>query len=222
MFKNKYVLWSSVGVALALVIGGACWFVLGRDTSSQRASLSQASTAEPIPGTGTKEVTLSQPAQSNGPQLSANPTPGSTLNSGSSAPTTSNSDELAKLLDPTTFSQYDKYKTAQSASYVDLQKGTGAAVTGGSQVAVVYRGWLTNGALFDESKAGSDGKLQAFGFTSGQHQVIPGWESGLEGAKEGGVRLLVIPPALGYGATGQGPIPGNAVLVFQVQIVQVK
>jgi FKBP-type peptidyl-prolyl cis-trans isomerase len=125
-------------------------------------------------------------------------------------------------LDPKTFGQYDKYKDSQGVQFYDLQTGTGKAIAAGSQVAVLYRGWLTDGTLFDESRTGSDGKIQAFGFVEGQHQVIPGWEAGLEGVKSGGVRLLIIPPAFGYGATGQGPIPGNAVLVFQVQVVQVQ
>jgi FKBP-type peptidyl-prolyl cis-trans isomerase len=151
-----------------------------------------------------------------GPAVSQNSSGSSNSSSGSA------SSDVSKLLDPTTFKQYDKYVGAQNVTYVDLNKGTGNAVTGGSQVAVVYRGWLTNGTVFDESKAGTDGKLQAFGFVVCQHQVIPGWDAGLEGMKADGVRLLIIPPALGYGASGQGPIPGNSVLVFQVQVVQVK
>lgn len=144
--------------------------------------------------------------------------------SGSSSDVNANasSSDAAKLIDPTTFAQYDKYKDAQSASYIDLQKGTGDTVSEGKTAVVVYRGWLTNGTLFDESKTGSDGKLQAFSFVLGQHQVITGWEQAVNGMKVGGVRLLIVPPAAGYGATGQGPIPGNSVLVFQVQLVQVQ
>ncbi|MBC7581623.1 FKBP-type peptidyl-prolyl cis-trans isomerase [Aeromicrobium sp.] len=222
MLKNKYVFWSFIGFWVALLIGVVVWFfVLRSDSSDNRqtgsgqhieATDSQSNTNQPI--------TLSSPVAGGGPQLSANPNTGSSLSG--TGPTTSNSSDIAKLLDPTAFAQYDKYKTAQSSSFIDLQVGSGAAVTGNSQVAVVYKGWLTNGTKFDESKAGADGKLQAFAFTEGQHQVISGWEAGLEGAKEGGVRLLIIPPALGYGAAGQGPIPGNSVLIFQVQIVQVK
>jgi len=215
MLKNKYVLGVLIGIAIftTSAIGGI--LVMNHGAKSQQTNLSQA-TSDDNSGSG-QPITLSQDSMS-GPQISANTNAGSSLSSGNSA----SGSDAAKLLDPTTFSQYDKYKDAQNASYVDLQVGTGAAVTVGSQVTVIYKGWLTNGTLFDESKVGSDGKVQAFSFVEGQHQVIPGWESALDGAKVGGVRLLVVPPAVGYGAQGQGPIPGNAVLIFQVQVVQVK
>jgi len=139
-----------------------------------------------------------------------------------STPSTGNSNPSTNPLDASTFSQYDKYKNDQSAYFIELQQGTGDALTAGKQAAVYYRGWLTNGQLFDQSRTGSDGKLQAFTFTQGQHEVIAGWEQTLEGMKVGGVRLLIVPPSVGYGANGQGSIPGNAVLVFQVQLVAVQ
>ena len=128
----------------------------------------------------------------------------------------------ASLLDPKTFSQYDKYKSGTSALFIDLKVGDGAQLTSGKKANVYYKGWLTNGQLFDASKANSKGQLQAFSFTLGQHQVISGWEEGLAGMKSGGVRLLIIPPAVGYGQTGQAPIPPNAILIFQVQLVSVE
>jgi FKBP-type peptidyl-prolyl cis-trans isomerase len=141
--------------------------------------------------------------------------------SGSST-TSANESALEKLLDPTTFSQYDvpKYLNGTSTAYADLQVGTGATITAGHQVAVYYKGWLTNGTLFDESKTDSSGQMQPFDFTYGASpsQVIAGWEDGLTGMKVGGVRFLVIPPSEGYGAAGQGSIPGNSVLIFQVQL----
>jgi FKBP-type peptidyl-prolyl cis-trans isomerase len=214
MLKNKYVLGVLIGLAVFAISAAGGILLLGKDTDKQ-AALNGATSASDT-GDG-QPITLSQDTMT-GVQIAGNDTAGGGSSSGSS----SAASDTAKLLDPTTFAQYDKYKTAQSTQFVDLQKGTGTTITGGSQVAVVYRGWLTNGTLFDQSKTGTDGKLEAFGFVVGQHQVIPGWESGLEGAKDGGVRLLIIPPALGYGAAGQGPIPGDSVLVFQVQIVQVK
>ena len=215
MLKNKYVFWSLIAIAVFGVTAAAGIFVLGHDGKNQQANLSKVLTSETGQASGVNEdVTLSAPAVT-GPQISAASNVGSSLSDSSSS-------DASKILDPTTFAQYDKYKTSQSAQFIDLQKGTGTTVTGGSQVAVVYRGWLTNGKLFDETKTGTDGKLQAFTFVEGQHQVIPGWESALEGIKDGGVRLLIIPPTLGYGAAGQGPVPGDSVLIFQVQVVQVK
>ena len=125
-------------------------------------------------------------------------------------------------LDPSTFAQYEKYKDGQSGLFGDVQAGTGAELTDGKKAAVLYKGWLTNGTLFDQSRAGSDGKLQPFVFQLGAHQVIPGWEQALAGMKVGGTRLLIIPPAVGYGAAGQGSIPPNATLVFQVELTAVQ
>lgn len=142
------------------------------------------------------------------------------LGSGSadSGPSTSSK----PAIDPSTFSQYEKYKDNQGALFGDVQVGTGAELTANKKAAVYYRGWLTNGQMFDQSRTGSDGKTEAFIFTMGAHQVIPGWEQGLNGMKVGGVRLLIVPPAAGYGSTGQGSIPPNSVLVFQVQLAEVQ
>jgi FKBP-type peptidyl-prolyl cis-trans isomerase FkpA len=209
MFKNKYVIGVLVAVGVFVVSAGGGILVMNHNAKGQAASLTGATDAASTSASSNEPITISQDTMT-GTQVSQN------------TDTTSSDSEAAKLLDPTTFGQYDKYKDAQNVQFIDLQKGTGTKIVSGSQVAVVYRGWLTNGTLFDESKTDSNGKLNAFGLTMGQHQVIPGWEAGLDGMLDGGVRLLIIPPALGYGTAGQGPIPGNSVLVFQVQVVQVK
>lgn len=124
--------------------------------------------------------------------------------------------------DPTSFAQYDKYKNDTGGLFADVAPGTGTALTAGKKAAVYYRGWLTNGMKFDESRPGSDGKLTPFIFTLGDHKVITGWEQALTGMKVGGVRLVIVPPAVGYGATAQNGIPANSVLVFQVQLAEVQ
>lgn len=215
MLKNRYVFWGFAGLLIVGLLSVGGWFVLKHGDTKQANVVASGAIG------GSQDVSTNEPQTIEGGNVGSGITidgngTGGQQSSGN-AGTSANS-----LLDPTTFAQYDKYKDAQATSYVDLQPGTGTAIAASSQVAVVYKGWLTNGTLFDETKTGSDGKLQAFSFVEGQHQVIAGWEEGLLGVKEGGVRLLIIPPALGYGATGQGPIPGNSVLVFQVQVVQVK
>jgi len=96
----------------------------------------------------------------------------------------------------------------------DQVAGTGPAVAEGQQIAVHYTGWLPDGTRFDGNEGGDP-----YSFRLGAHEVIPGWEQGVAGMHVGGKRQLVIPPALGYGAAGSGPIPPNAVLVFTVEVV---
>lgn len=95
----------------------------------------------------------------------------------------------------------------------DLVVGTGNTAVNGKTLGVIYTGWLVNGTQFDSNVGG-----QPISFVLGFNQVIEGWDQGLVGMKVGGKRLLVIGSALGYGASGSGPIPPNATLVFQVQL----
>lgn len=122
---------------------------------------------------------------------------------------------------PDQFTQYDKYRDDQNSLYAVLKQGDGDTAKSGDFVALVYKGWLTDGTLFDQSKKNEQGQLQALGITLGQGQVIRGWEESIPGMKVGEQRRLIIPPAVGYGAQGQGPIPPNAVLIFDVELVQV-
>ncbi len=100
----------------------------------------------------------------------------------------------------------------------DVKVGTGVEVKEGDTVAVHYAGRLQNGQEFDNSRQ----RGEAFEFTVGAGQVIKGWEEGLVGMKEGGERILVIPPEKGYGEQGIGPIPGGATLVFSIDLIEVK
>lgn len=128
----------------------------------------------------------------------------------------------SSILDPKTFGQYEKYKPEQNALFGEVQEGTGAELTANKKAAVYYRGWLTNGQVFDESRPDEKGQMQPFVFTMGAHQVIPGWEQALAGMKVGGTRLLIVPPATGYGSQAQGSIPANSVLIFQVELAAVQ
>jgi peptidylprolyl isomerase len=106
-------------------------------------------------------------------------------------------------------------KTSTGLYYRDLSVGTGAEVTVGKKAAVHYTGWLVNGTKFDENGAGQT----PYSFVAGARAVIDGFDQGVIGMKAGGKRQLVIPPALGYGSQAYGPIPGNSILVFQVEVV---
>jgi peptidylprolyl isomerase len=98
----------------------------------------------------------------------------------------------------------------------DLTPGAGPSVVAGATVAVRYTGWLPDGTQFD-----GNADADPIRFRVGVGMVIPGWDDGLIGMKAGGKRKLVIPPDQGYGGEGSGPIPPNATLVFDVEVVEI-
>lgn len=109
-------------------------------------------------------------------------------------------------------------KSASGLYIQDLTVGTGDEATSGATVTVHYEGWLSNGTKFDSSR---DRNLP-FDFLLGAGSVIRGWDEGVAGMRVGGIRKLVIPPALGYGVGGSLPtIPGNATLVFDIELLEV-
>jgi peptidylprolyl isomerase len=100
----------------------------------------------------------------------------------------------------------------------DLKEGQGDPVRPGATVVAHYTGWLLDGKVFDSSHR--RGEPSTFSL----NQVIAGWQKGLQGMRPGGVRKLVIPSHLGYGARGtpDGSVPPNATLVFEVELVRAK
>lgn len=108
--------------------------------------------------------------------------------------------------------------TASGLMLADLVVGTGETVVAGDQISVNYVGMLADGTVFDAS-ASHGGPAT---FAIGVGQVIPGWDEGVVGMKEGGKRKLVIPANLAYGDAGvSGVIPGGATLTFEVEVVKV-
>ena len=94
----------------------------------------------------------------------------------------------------------------------------------GRTVSVNYTGWLYDASKTDNKGTQFDTSIGrgVFSFLLGGGQVIAGWDQGVPGMKVGGSRRLVIPPSLGYGASANGPIPGNSTLVFDVSLVAVQ
>ncbi len=111
----------------------------------------------------------------------------------------------------------DTVTTASGLKYIDAAEGKGEVSTVGDKVLVHYTGWLTDGTKFDSSKD----RNQPFTVQIGQRRVIQGWEEGLQGMKPGGRRILIIPPDLGYGERAMGPIPSNATLIFEVELLDI-
>ena len=111
--------------------------------------------------------------------------------------------------------------TASGLQYEDINTGSGDEAKAGAHVTVHYTGWLQNpdgsaGRKFDSSKDRND----PFAFPLGAGHVIKGWDEGVQGMKVGGVRKLIIPSSLGYGARGAGGvIPPNATLIFEVELL---
>lgn len=125
-------------------------------------------------------------------------------------------DETVKLLE--TRHGKTAARTSSGLAYIVLAEGTGTTSPKPTDtVKVHYRGMLTDGTVFDSSYE----RRQPIEF--GLNQVIPGWTEGVGLMKEGGKSILVIPAALGYGSRGvPGAIPGNAVLVFEVELLAIR
>ena len=99
----------------------------------------------------------------------------------------------------------------------DINEGTGTECPAGATVEVHYKGTLMDGTVFDSSYD----RGESINFPLGN--LIQGWQEGIPGMKVGGKRKLTIPPKLGYGRFGSPPvIPGNATLVFEVELLKVK
>ena len=107
--------------------------------------------------------------------------------------------------------------TSSGLKITELTIGDGQEANPGNNVSVNYRGTLDNGKEFDSSYGRGP-----FEFSLGAGMVIKGWDEGVAGMKVGGKRKLVIPPELGYGSRGVGPIPPNSVLTFEVELLGVK
>ena len=96
----------------------------------------------------------------------------------------------------------------------DLAPGDGAEARRGTDVTLHYVGYLADGTVVDRSEEGDPVR-----FRLGRDPVIRGWTEGVAGMRVGGVRRLVIRPTLAYGRRGQGPIPANATLVFDLRLL---
>ena len=94
--------------------------------------------------------------------------------------------------------------------YVINEPGTGTQPTATSNVTVAYKGYYTNGNVFDKSDAA--------GISFGLNQVIKGWTEGIPHFKTGGSGILLVPAHLGYGNYDYSGIPGGSVLIFDVKL----
>ncbi len=106
--------------------------------------------------------------------------------------------------------------TPSGLKYVVVQEGTGDATpTKGTTVTAHYTGKLMDGTKFDSSYD----RGTPISFPVGMGRVIRGWDEAFLSMKKGEKRVLIIPSDLGYGPRGNGPIPPNAIMVFDVELV---
>lgn len=124
-----------------------------------------------------------------------------------------------KAMEPDKFPQnVDKLKWKEKAKGLkiyDEKVGSGKPSMVGTVLKTHYTGWLLNGRKFGSSK--DLGK--PLSVVMGAGKMIKGWEAGLDGMREGGVRWLRVSPSMGYGATAYAMIPSNSTLIFRIELV---
>jgi FKBP-type peptidyl-prolyl cis-trans isomerase FkpA len=110
--------------------------------------------------------------------------------------------------------------TPSGLQYQDIEPGNGAQARTGQDVTVHYTGWLYHDGVQSAPFDSSRDRNEPFEFPLGAGRVIRGWDEGVAGMRVGGRRMLIIPPALGYGARGVGGvIPPHATLMFEVELL---
>ncbi len=102
----------------------------------------------------------------------------------------------------------------------DTVVGTGVAADKDKTASVNYTGWLYDSKA--EGNKGNKFESNSYTFVVGAGKVIQGWDQGVIGMKVGGKRTLIIPASLAYGSNAYGPIPANAALVFDIELLSVK
>ncbi len=110
----------------------------------------------------------------------------------------------------------DAITTPSGLKYVVVEEGDGGdSPAKGATVKAHYTGKLLNGKKFDSSYD----RGEPISFPVGAGRVIKGWDEAFLSMTKGEKRILIIPPSLGYGPSGRGPIPPNATMVFDVELV---
>lgn len=136
---------------------------------------------------------------------------------GDDSPTADEIPNAAVIYDAESLAAGDTVITASGLVYIELTAGAGRRAGRGSFVSVHYTGMLEDGTVFDSSYP----RGVPFRFVLGQGVVIQGWDEGIALMLEGARGRLIIPPDLGYGQRGTGPIPGGATIVFDIWLANV-
>ncbi len=127
--------------------------------------------------------------------------------------------DAREVIIPETFdvAYTDTIETESGLQVFIVDRGTGASPVQGDLITVHYSGYLEDGSLFDSSVQ----RETPFRFVLGTGQVLRGWDEGFMLLKKGSKARMVIPPHLGYGDRGSGPIPPGAILIFDVELIEI-
>ena len=113
--------------------------------------------------------------------------------------------------------------TPQGARYQDIKPGVGEAAGFGDVVTMHFIGWLDADGGKGKEIYNSRRELEPVSFVVGTDKVMQGWSDGVIGMRQGGKRLLMLPPALGYGSRGvEGVIPRDARLIFLIDVIAIE
>ena len=176
-----------------------------------------AAATEPATATATEPApAATAPAATATPESAAAPNPATAAAEATANPDNNNSPNAGsgKIQYP-----LNQTITTKSGLQITIQRaGHGENCKSGQMVSVHYQGTFTDGQLFDSSYT----RKLPLEFPLGLGYVIDGWEEGVVGMQVGEKRHLVIPPSLGYGSQGSGPIPANATLIFDVELLRIE
>ena len=98
--------------------------------------------------------------------------------------------------------------------YLITQEGSGSHPNSNSKITIKYRGYFTDDSVFDESW---DSPITFY-----LSNLIRGWQIGIPLLKPGGKGTLFIPSNLAYGSSGSGSVPGNTVIIFDIELIEVE
>jgi FKBP-type peptidyl-prolyl cis-trans isomerase len=126
--------------------------------------------------------------------------------------------EVKKEKTPIAFSEHQVPPKLHTLLKIEMKEGKGKAIKDGDTAVIHYTGMFLNGKDFDTTYA----RNKTFEFKLGTKQVIEGWNTGLNGMKAGGKRILVVPAQMAYGEKGNGPVPPSADLRYIVELVDIK
>ena len=113
--------------------------------------------------------------------------------------------------------------TPQGAHYKDLKPGTGDSAEPGDVATIHFTGWLDDNGKEGRQIYNTHQERRPVSFVIGTDRVMPGWNEGVIGMRQGGKRLVMLPPELGYGGRGvQDAVPPGSSLIFVIDLVELE